>query len=48
MRLILGFLTALGAALALTLSASAAAPNWQTHVTRLSDGAFLVGIPTRR
>jgi len=48
MRLILGFLTALGAALALTLSASAAAPNWQTHVTRLPDGAFLVGNPNAK
>ena len=48
MRLILGFLGLVGAALALTLSASAAAPNWQTRVTRTADGAFLVGNPNAR
>lgn len=43
MRLVIGLLALIGAAFALNSSASAAAPDWQHHVTKASDGAFVVG-----
>lgn len=44
MRFLFGLLALIGAAFAFNYAA-AATPDWQTHVTKAADGAFVVGNP---
>ncbi|MBY8826714.1 thioredoxin domain-containing protein [Hephaestia mangrovi] len=48
MRFLFGLLALIGAAFAFSLSATAAAPDWQAHVTKTADGGFLVGNPNAK
>lgn len=48
MRFVSGVLALIGAALVLSVSAPAAAPDWQRHVVKASDGAFVVGNPNAK
>jgi len=48
MRFVVGLLALVGAFFMLSLSASAAAPDWQTRVVQTADGGFLVGNPAAR
>jgi protein-disulfide isomerase len=48
MRFVLALLALIGAAFTLSLSASAAQPDWQHHVVEATDGAYVVGNPNAK
>jgi protein-disulfide isomerase len=48
MRFVLALLALIGAAFALSFSASAAQPDWRHHVVEAADGAYVIGNPNAK